>query len=138
MLENSTRSRRGAAGGGLLIALLLGVGLLLFLNFGPTGSDGSSAAERAIETKHMAEELHDNIDLYAWQQMVVTYYLSNNQMPESIDDIPEMRALKDRWDTEYRYEVIDERQKTFRITSAGIDLIFDTEDDIVAEGKANI
>lgn len=139
MTDHSTASiRGGAAGGGLFIALLLGMGLMLYLNFGPTGSDGSSSVERALDAKDKAEETRHTLDLHQWNLAIVAYYLSNNAMPETIDDIPEMKVMVDQYDTPYQYELVDARQKTYRVISAGIDLEFGTDDDVVAEGKANI
>lgn len=134
-ITNTPWSRRGNAGI-LLLVVLIGLAIGLWLMFGPTGSDGSSYADKVVETKEMGEELADDLQLRSIGQVVTAYKLETGKMPESMDDIPDARVVVDRWEQEYRLRKVDDF--TFEIQSPGPDGLFDTEDDLVMEGKVQV
>lgn len=126
-------SRRGNAAFGL-IGILIVTGIVLFIMFGTKGQKGQ--LEVIEESRETAMGVIDQTHVYSIGQLVVAYKLENNRMPESMEDLPGGDAVKDRWGQSYRFRKVDEM--TFELISAGRDGEFETEDDLVAEGRSQV
>jgi len=133
-----TRSRRradvrpGWAAFGL-IGLLVVVAIVLYLMFG-TGGTGTSYMEQVGETRDSGRKLAMDINTRDLVTMIATHQMNTGELPA---DMAALEAppgsFDDPWGTQLRFSYEDERAPTptVLITSAGPDLEFDTEDDVL-------
>ena len=120
---------RGAAGVFLFI-VLIAVAIILALVFMPGGT-----AEQAQQTQQSAQRLSIDIHTKSVADAVVAYRVANNnQLPESITDLPgPPSAYRDPWDTTFRMTIDDATSPpTLTLRSAGPDTNWETDDDLTA------
>lgn len=143
--------RRGVAGG-LLIAILLALAVMLALYFLPVGGSsgsgsgsGGSAGTGGSYMQQLGKTRDTGFDTHAEQtlrqivQLAMSYEISNGRYPRNAEELYEgVAPLRDPWGEPYTVEFIEgssKRDITVRITSPGKDGIPGTEFDLVAEQK---
>lgn len=134
-LRGRSNVRPGWAAFGL-IGLLLVMAIMLYLMFGTTG--GSGYVEQVKKTRDSGKQLAVDINTRDLLTLIATHQMNTGELPRSIEelDTPAV-AFKDPWGTVLSFDYVDERATppTVIITSAGPDLAFGTEDDIVKQER---
>ena len=79
---------RGVAGIAIL-GVLIALGIVLYLYFGPTGSGGKSYMDQVVETKKQGESLNLSTQAYGLAQAIVAHKLSSgsDEDPSSFEEI---------------------------------------------------
>jgi hypothetical protein len=89
----------------------------------------------SVEAFNRAKQTLTETNMVTMQRVIVSYIAEHGRVPESLNDlqlrVPITTGKFDGWGREIIYEKLDDLR--FRLTSAGHDGTFDTEDDIVAE-----
>jgi hypothetical protein len=118
---------------GFMVIILL-VAIVVFFLY-TLKSGGNKDIPEQIEAFSSAKQKLTKTNLSSLQREVLSYIVSNGTTPQSLDDIRFSPALTtgkwDAWGKEVKYERLSD--ENFRLTSAGHDGTFGTEDDIVTE-----
>jgi hypothetical protein len=118
---------------GFMVIILLVAVVVFFLYTLKSG--GNKNIPEQIEAFSSAKQKLTETNLSSLQREVLSYVVSNGTTPQSLDDIRFSPALTtgkwDAWGKEVKYERLSE--ENFKLTSAGQDGVFGTEDDIVTE-----
>ena len=118
---------------GFMVIILL-VAIVVFFLY-TLKSGGNKDIPEQIEAFSSAKQKLTKTNLSSLQREVLSYIVSNGTAPQSLDDIRFSPALTtgkwDAWGKEVKYERLSD--ENFRLTSAGHDGTFGTEDDIVTE-----
>lgn len=116
------------------MVIILLVAIVVFFLY-TLKSGGNKDIPEQIEAFSSAKQKLTKTNLSSLQREVLSYIVSNGTAPQSLDDIRFSPALTtgkwDAWGKEVKYERLSD--ENFRLTSAGHDGTFDTEDDIVTE-----
>jgi len=118
-------------GGGLLIVLVFAIGIVYLLWFAKTGE--KTQLETKVDQKIQAQADFSKINMLSLEKILISYIASEGQTPESLQDVRNSKLLIggaiDGWGLPIKYEKLSD--SSFRLTSAGKDKIFNTQDDIV-------
>jgi len=99
----------------------------------------------AMRTGRITAESRKSVELHQAQQQLISvslefsgYLLKTGRLPRSLEELVAAkpgkmspRSIVDPWGTPIRYEIIDPQPMWYRLTSAGPDRRFETEDDLV-------
>ena len=124
------RRPKGFAIAGVILGLLGScLGLLVLLLFGGAAILAFLGLAAFILTQ--SEKFEITADMVMTTAMVQKYEQQNGELPANLDlvDIDKSNRL-DPWGNEYDYRLIDE-EPGFDLVSAGMDGLFDTEDDVL-------
>jgi hypothetical protein len=118
---------------GLLIVLLLATVVVYFIYFAKTGKKGQSYIETTVDAHaRMSEEL-TRTNLSTLEKAIDLFIGTQGRLPEDLKELARARLLTgattDGWGRAFEYEKISD--DSFRLTSAGRDGTFHTDDDIV-------
>ncbi len=118
---------------GLLIVLLLAMVVVYFIYFAKTGKKGQSYIETSIDAHaRMSAEL-TRTNLSTLEKAIDLFIGTQGRLPEDLKELARARLLTgattDGWGRAFEYEKISD--SSFRLTSAGRDGTFHTDDDIV-------
>jgi hypothetical protein len=115
---------------GFLALLVLGVVVVYFIWFAKTGTESGIEAEIGAFDRSREELTRANLSALA--QQIAAYAASQGDLPRDLAAFERgMRpgaGLLDGWGKRVRYEKTSE--DGFRLTSAGFDGVFGTDDDI--------
>ena len=128
--------RPGWVGFGL-IGLLIVMAIVLYLMFG-TGGGGTSYMEQVGETRQSSKQLAVDINTRDLLTLMATHQMNTGDLPRTMQELEAPSgAFDDPWGTELTFEYEDERATppTVIITSAGPDMSFGTDDDIVKKER---
>ncbi len=118
---------------GFLVILILGVVIVYFLFMVKSG--GQANIKQEIDAFSRAKAKLTRTNMRILQRAVTSYIASHDQVPENLDEVslayPITTGKLDAWGKEIKYEGLSSDK--FRLTSAGGDKQFNTEDDIVME-----
>lgn len=118
---------------GFLAILLLAVVIIFFLYL--VKGKKQEHIKESVEAFSQAKQTLTETNMKTLQRVVTSFTAEKGQVPESLDElqmnVPLITGKLDGWGREIRYQKLDELR--FRLTSAGHDGTFDTEDDIVVE-----
>jgi len=125
--EPSTRTKWK----GIAAVIILGLALYYYL-----GLKGSKKTEEIVEQVEAFEETRENltkVNMKTLERAITSFIASRGRTPTSLKELQVFRVMAaekyDSWGTEIKYERLSDDD--FRLTSAGKDKIFDTQDDIV-------
>jgi len=118
---------------GFLVILILVVVIVYFLYMVKSG--GQKNIKQSIGAFSRAKTKLTRTNMGILQRAITSYIASHGQAPEGLDEVslsyPITTGKLDAWGKEIRYEGL--LGDKFRLTSAGGDKQFNTEDDIVIE-----
>ena len=118
---------------GFLVILILGVVIVYFLFMVKSG--GQANIKQEIDAFSRAKAKLTRTNMRILQRAVTSYIASHDQVPENLDEVslsyPITTGKLDAWGKKIKYEGLSSDK--FRLTSAGGDKQFNTEDDIVME-----
>ncbi len=118
---------------GFLVLLIL-VGILVYFLFIFKSGKQEQLPGQVEAFQSMKEKL-TRTNMVTLERAITLYIAKENKVPETIDALesfyPLTSARFDAWGTAIKYEIISDSR--FRLTSAGRDRLFKTEDDIVIE-----
>ena len=116
------------------LAILLLVVVIVFFLYMVKGKKQEHIKE-SVEAFSQAKQTLTETNLKTLQRVVISFTAEKGQVPESLDElqmnVPLITGKLDGWGREIRYQKLAELR--FRLTSAGHDGTFDTEDDIVVD-----
>ena len=116
------------------LAILLLVVVIVFFLYMVKGKKQEHIKE-SVEAFSRAKQTLTETNVATLQQVITSFTAEKGRVPESLAelqmDVPLITGKLDGWGQEIRYEKLDELR--FRLTSAGHDGAFDTQDDIVVE-----
>jgi hypothetical protein len=118
-----------------LLVLLLAVAVIVYLVFFAKVADDKGGLEiqvdKYLETKVKLTEAN----MQSLSREILTFAAGGPGLPDSLEDLrklhPASSAFPDAWGKKFRYERLSE--SSFRLTSAGPDGAFGTDDDIVRD-----
>ncbi len=118
---------------GLLIVLLLAMAVVYFIYFAKTGKKGQSYIEATIDAQQRMSVELTRTNLSTLEKAIDLFIGTQGRLPEDLKELARARLLTgattDGWGRAFEYEKISD--SSFRLTSAGRDGTFHTEDDIV-------
>lgn len=118
---------------GFLVILLLVLVLVYFLWFAKAGKNVQIKEE--VEALGKVKVKLTRTNMITLERAVVSYMAQSGEAPKSLRDLasfnPMVAGQLDAWGKEIKYQRLSVSQ--FRLTSAGQDGAFGTEDDIVIE-----
>lgn len=118
---------------GFVVILFLVAIVVFFLYTLKSGGNKDIPAQ--IEAFSSAKQKLTETNIASLEKEILSYIVSHGSAPQSLDDIsfgPALAAGKwDAWSNKIKYERLSD--ENFRLTSAGRDGIFGTEDDIVKD-----
>lgn len=118
---------------GIVAVIILAIALAYYL-----GWLGSKKTEEIVEQVEAFDEARENltkVNMNTMQRAITSFIVSQGRTPKSLKELQVYRVVVaekyDSWGTEIKYERLSD--DNFRLTSAGKDKIFDTQDDIVVD-----
>jgi hypothetical protein len=118
---------------GFMVIILL-VGVVVFFLY-TLKSGGNRDIPEQIEAFSSAKQKLTETNMSSLEKEIISYIVSNGTTPQSLDDIRISPALTtgkwDAWGNKIKYERLSD--ENFRLTSAGHDGAFGTDDDIVKD-----
>lgn len=118
--------------GFMVIILLVAVAVFILYTL---KSGGNKDIPEQIKAFSSAKERLTKTNMSSLQKEILSYIVSQGTAPRSLDDLSFSPALTtgkwDAWGKEIKYERLSD--ENFRLTSAGLDGVFGTNDDIVTE-----
>ena len=118
---------------GIAAVIILALAIAYYL-----GLQGSKKTEEIVEQVEAFDEARENltkVNMNTLQRAITSFMVSQGRTPKSLKELQVFRVMAaekyDSWGTEIKYERLSD--DNFRLTSAGKDKIFDTQDDIVVE-----
>jgi len=116
----------------MVIILLVGVVVFLLYTF---KSGGNKDIPEQIEAFSSAKQKLTETNMSSLEKEILAYIVNNGTTPQNLDDIRFSPAITtgkwDAWGNKIKYERLSD--ENFRLTSAGHDGAFGTEDDIVRD-----
>ncbi|NIM89600.1 MAG: hypothetical protein GTO17_01475 [Candidatus Aminicenantes bacterium] len=113
--------------------IILAVAIAYFLVL-----QGSKKTEEIVEQVEAFDEARENltkVNMNTLQRAITSFIASQGRTPKSLKELQVFRVMAaekyDSWGTEIKYERLSD--DNFRLTSAGRDKTFDTQDDIVVD-----
>lgn len=119
-----------------LIGLLIVMAIVLYLMFGTGG--GSSYMEQVGKTRQSGKQLAVDINTRDLLTLIATHQMNTGDLPRTMEELEApYGSFNDPWGTQLTFDYEDERATppTVIITSAGPDMAFGTEDDIVKKER---
>lgn len=118
---------------GFMVIVLLVAIVVFFLYMIRSG--GKEDVPEQIAAFSSAKQKLTETNMSSLEKEILSYIVSNGTTPQSLDDIRMSAALTtgkwDAWGNKIKYERLSD--ENFRLTSAGLDGTFGTQDDIVKE-----
>lgn len=118
---------------GIAAVIILALAIAYYLGF-----LGSKKTEEIVEQVEAFDEARENltkVNMNTLQRAITSFIVSQGRTPKSFKELQVFRVMAaekyDSWGTEIKYERLSD--DNFRLTSAGKDKIFDTQDDIVVD-----
>ncbi len=119
---------------GLLAMVVIAAAVVYFVYFMKSGGSASAVEVQVDRFQRTKIEL-TGVNLGQAERAVLAYQSSEGVLPASLKEVAAARILAgpaaDAWGRAFRYEKLSDT--SFRLTSAGPDGTFDTEDDIVRD-----
>lgn len=133
-MYNSGKIRKGKMKiKGFLVILILGVVIVYFIFMVKSG--GQANIKQEIDAFSRAKAKLTRTNMMILQRAISSYIASHGQAPDRLAEVslsyPITTGRLDAWGKEIKYEGLSDDK--FRLTSAGGDKKFNTEDDIVME-----
>jgi hypothetical protein len=133
-MYNSGKIRKGKMKiKGFLVILILGVVVVYFIFMVKSG--GQANIKQEIDAFSRAKAKLTRTNMMILQRAISSYIASHGQAPERLAEVslsyPITTGRLDAWGKEIKYKGLSDDK--FRLTSAGGDKKFNTEDDIVME-----
>ena len=119
---------------GLLALTLLALVVIGILWLAKSGGENQPAKD--IERFDNLKIKVTRTNMNALGKAIATFVAVEGETPESLEELRNAIGLRstsslDAWGTTFKYERLTEND--FRLTSAGRDMTFDTEDDIIVD-----
>jgi hypothetical protein len=118
---------------GFMVIIVLVAVVVFFLYTLKSGGDKDIPEQ--IEAFSRTKQKLTETNISSLEKEILTYIVSHGAAPQNLDDIRLSPALttgkRDAWGNKIRYERLSD--ESFRLTSAGHDGTFGTDDDIVKE-----
>jgi hypothetical protein len=118
---------------GFMVIIVLVAVVVFFLYTLKSGGDKDIPEQ--IEAFSRTKQKLTETNISSLEKEILTYIVSHGAAPQNLDDIRLSPALTtgkwDAWGNKIRYERLSD--ESFRLTSAGHDGTFGTDDDIVKE-----
>ena len=115
-----------------LIGLLIVMAIILYM------TAGGGYLQQVGKTRQSGQQLVVKINTRDLLTSIAAHELNTGELPADMAalEVPPM-AFADQWGTQLRFEYEDERARPVMviITSAGPDIEFDTEDDVVTRER---
>jgi hypothetical protein len=116
------------------MAILLLVAIVVFFLYTLKSRGNKDIPEQIAAFSSTKQKLTET-NLSSLEKEILSYIVSNGTTPQSLDDIRFSAALTtgkwDAWGNKIKYERLSD--ENFRLTSAGFDGTFGTDDDIIKE-----
>jgi len=120
---------------GLLIVVILALIVIYAVYFWKTGDKGRTNLEVMVDKYAQAKVDLTKVNLVQLEKIIAERIASEGQAPADLKELqrfqPIVVSFLDAWGREIRYERLSD--SSFRLTSAGADGEFDTDDDILKE-----
>lgn len=116
------------------MVIILLVGVVVFFLY-TLKSGGNKDIPEQIEAFSSAKQKLTETNLSSLEKEILSYIVNSGTTPQSLDDVRFSPALTtgkwDAWGNKIKYERLSD--ENFRLTSAGRDGAFGTDDDIVKD-----
>jgi len=120
---------------GLLIVVILALIVIYAVYFWKTGDKGRTNLEVMVDKYAQAKVDLTKVNLVQLEKIIAERIASEGQAPADLKELQRFQPIAvsflDAWGREIRYERLSD--SSFRLTSAGADGEFDTDDDILKE-----
>ncbi len=118
---------------GFMVILLLVVVITYFLYIMKTGEQ--EAIQETVSAFDRAKHHLTETNMKSLERIITLYTADRGALPSRLEDLSSLgtmtTGIKDAWGTKFKYERTTDQN--FRLTSAGADFKFGTEDDISLE-----